>query len=154
MNCRTTRRIRSLAAGLAAVLAVPVVASAAPQLAPSAITQLNALRSLKSTKTAVENKIDSRLFLGLLHQRNDARLAPLTDFRFVQPEADGLVPVDIPVVNAAGVKAVVNAITARSGVVRGQQLRLPGGQRPCPSRRSQSWRPCRKFARYARRPPP
>jgi uncharacterized repeat protein (TIGR01451 family) len=118
MDCRTTRRIRSLAAGLAAVLAVPVVASAAPQLAPSAITQLNALRSLKSTKTAVENKIDSRLYLGLLHQRNDARLAPLTDFRFVRPEADGLVPVNIPVASAAGVKAVVNAITARGGVVR------------------------------------
>src|SRR5215203_5404957 len=83
-----------------------------PRLAASAVQQIEALRSLKTTRTTTQNKIDSRLFLGLLHQRNDSRLAPLTAFRFVQPQADGKVPVDILVASAAGVKQVNNKLAS------------------------------------------
>jgi uncharacterized repeat protein (TIGR01451 family) len=92
--------------------------AAPPKIAASAVHQMDVLRSIKTSKSAVQNKIDSRLFLGLLHQRNDARLAPLTDFRFVKPEADGRVPVDIVLASRAGVKPVVNQLTALGGVVR------------------------------------
>src|SRR4051794_34883360 len=81
-----------------------------PKLAASAVQQVAALRSIKTAKTAAQNKIDSRLYLGLLHQRNDARLVALPNFRFVRPEADGRVPAEIVVTSAAGVKAVVNKL--------------------------------------------
>ncbi len=90
-----------------------------PKIAASAAHQMQALVGIKTSKSAVQNKIDSRLFLGLLHQRNDARLAPLTDFRFVKPEADGRVPVDILLANRNGVKPVVNQVASLGGVVKG-----------------------------------
>jgi uncharacterized repeat protein (TIGR01451 family) len=93
--------------------------AAQPRIAASAVHQMDVLRSIKTSKSAVQNKIDSRLFLGLLHQRNDARLAPLTNFRFVKPEADGRIPVDIVLASRAGVKPVVNQVAALGGVVKG-----------------------------------
>ena len=89
-----------------------------PRVKASAVHQMDALRTIKTSKSAVQNKIDSRLFLALLHQRNDARLAPLTDFRFVKPEADGRVPVDIILSGPAGVKTAVNQVTSLGGVVK------------------------------------
>jgi uncharacterized repeat protein (TIGR01451 family) len=86
--------------------------SPAPKLAASAVQQMTVLRGLKTSRTVQQNKIDSRLYLGLLHQRNDARLAPLTSFRFVVPEADGKIPVDIVVVSAAGIKPVVEKLVS------------------------------------------
>jgi uncharacterized repeat protein (TIGR01451 family) len=100
-------------AALAAVLTLSagtLSAQAPPKVAASAALQIQALKGIKVSRTAVQNKIDSRLFLGLLHQRNDARLAPLTDFRFVRPEADGRVPVDIVAANVTGVKAAANRL--------------------------------------------
>jgi uncharacterized repeat protein (TIGR01451 family)/fimbrial isopeptide formation D2 family protein len=91
--------------------------AAPPQISVQAAQQMQTLRSIKATKSPAQNKIDSRLFLGLLHQRNDARLAALTDFRFVKPEADGRVPVDI-VANPNGVKAIVNTVTSLGGEVK------------------------------------
>jgi len=89
-----------------------------PRLAASAVQQIDALRGIKTTRTATQNKIDSRLFLGLLHQRNDSRLAPLTAFRFVQPQADGKVPVDILVASAAGVKQVNNKLASLGATIK------------------------------------
>jgi hypothetical protein len=94
-------------------------ALAAPTPSTSAIHQMDAIRSIKINKSAVQNKIDSRLYLGLLHSRGDARLAPLTDFRFVRPEGDGLVPVDVILANRAGVKAAMSLITSLGGTVQG-----------------------------------
>ena len=71
-----------------------VPAAAPPQIAPSAAIQMQALKSVKTAATPLQRKIDSRLYLGLLHRRSDVRLASLTDFRFVKPESDGRVAVD------------------------------------------------------------
>jgi len=92
--------------------------AAPPKPTASALHQIDALRSIKTSKTAVQNKIDSRLYLGLLHLRNDARLAPLTSFRFVQPQADGRVPVDVVVTSRNGVKPVLNRLEALGAVVK------------------------------------
>jgi fimbrial isopeptide formation D2 family protein len=94
-----------------------------PKLQASAAIQMQALRGIKTSRTTMQNKIDSRLFLGLLHQRNDARLAPLTDFRFMKPETDGRVPVDVIVTSSGGVKTVVNKLESLGGVVKAKSFR-------------------------------
>jgi uncharacterized repeat protein (TIGR01451 family) len=88
------------------------------KVGPKAALQMQALKSIKTSKSATQNKIDSRLYLGLLKQRSDARLAPLTDFRFVKPEADGKVPVDIVLSTAAGLKPVLNKLDSLGAVVK------------------------------------
>ena len=45
------------------------------------------------------------------------RLSLLTSYRFIRPEADGRVVVDIPVVSGEEVATVANAVEARGGVV-------------------------------------
>ena len=97
---------------------------------PAAVPQLQAIRSIKTSKSAVQNKIDSRLYMGLLHQRNDSRLAPLTSFRFVKPEPDGRVPVDIVLTSAAGIKPVINQVHGARRRHQGEERRLPGDPRP------------------------
>ncbi|HBL29221.1 MAG TPA: neuroendocrine convertase 1, partial [Acidobacteria bacterium] len=106
-------RLTRAAATALAVLALSVGVSSAqepPKLKASGALQIDAIRGIKTSRTAIQNKIDSRLFLGILKLRNDARLAPLTDFRFVRPEADGRVPVDIVVTKASGIKPVANRL--------------------------------------------
>jgi uncharacterized repeat protein (TIGR01451 family) len=88
-----------------------------PRVAASALRQMQALSGVKATTSKVQKKIDSRLYLGLLHQRRDARLSPLTDFRFVKPEADGRVPVEILLSGVEGMKPVLKAVEAAGGVV-------------------------------------
>ena len=96
-----------------------------PMLSAAAAAQMDVLGGIKTSRTEVQNKIDSRLFLGMLKLRNDARLAPLTDFRFVRPEADGRVPVEIAVTTAAGVKAVTNRLDGLGAVVLGSGYSPP-----------------------------
>jgi hypothetical protein len=97
--------------------------SVAPKLQPSAKSQMQALIGIKRSKTSTQNKIDSRLYLGLLHQQNDARLAQLTSFRFVKPEADGRVPVDIVLSSRDGVKPAINKVMALGGTIRAKSYR-------------------------------
>jgi hypothetical protein len=80
-----------------------------PTISAGAAEQMGALAAIKSSKTSVQRKIDSRLYLAMLKERGDARLNVLTDFRFVQPEADGRVAVDIPLASLSGLKSVVAA---------------------------------------------
>src|SRR5260221_8248678 len=89
-----------------------------PHLAQSAVLQMKALQAVKVAKDPTQNKIDSRLYLGLLNQRHDARLTPLTSFRFVKPEADGRVPVDIILTSGTGVKPVIQMLESLNDVVR------------------------------------
>jgi len=49
----------------------------APRLAASAQAQINVLREIKINRTAVQGKIGSRLFLGILKLNNDARTQAL-----------------------------------------------------------------------------
>jgi uncharacterized repeat protein (TIGR01451 family) len=115
-----SRIAQTLALNLAAllVLAGAAVAANAPRVQESALSQMQILKGIKANKSPQQNKIDSRLFLGMLKGRGDASLAPLTSFRFVRPEADGLVPVDILVKGPAGVKAATNLVLARGGVLK------------------------------------
>jgi uncharacterized repeat protein (TIGR01451 family) len=104
---------------LLALTFLPAGLAAAPlKISPSAAPQLQAILGIKTSRTTMQNKIDSRLFMALLHQRNDSRLAPLTDFRFIKPEADGRVAIDVVVTSPAGVKAVVNQVMALGGSVQ------------------------------------
>ena len=91
----------------------------APKVSPSATHQIDALRSIKRSKTALQAKIDSRLYLGLLHARHDARLALLKDFRFVKPDADGRFSVEVVVKTATGLAPVSARVAALGGVVQG-----------------------------------
>src|SRR5882672_9011965 len=66
-----------------------------PSMSTSAMLQIRALDELKQSKTAAQSKIDSRLYMALLHERQDPRLDVLPDFRFIGPGDDGKVAVDI-----------------------------------------------------------
>jgi uncharacterized repeat protein (TIGR01451 family) len=101
-------------------------AQAPPSLTASAARQMEAIVGIKASKSAVQGKIDSRLFLGLLHRRGDPRLAPLTDFRFVAPEADGRVPIDV-VTMPGGVKAVVEKLASLGAEVAAMSHSYHGG---------------------------
>jgi hypothetical protein len=89
-----------------------------PHITASAAAQMNVLASIDDSRNAQQPKIDSRLYLGLLHQRQDARLAPLTSYRFLKPDADGRVAVDIPISGAEVIAPVSQAIQARGGTVQ------------------------------------
>jgi uncharacterized repeat protein (TIGR01451 family) len=109
-------RITALA--LAALTLSTALPAAPLQVAPSAARQIDAIRGVKMSKSAAQNKIDSRLFLGVLHQRQDPRLASLTDFRFVTNEADGRVPVEILVSNLTGMKPVIKQLESLGAVIK------------------------------------
>jgi uncharacterized repeat protein (TIGR01451 family) len=89
-----------------------------PRIAASALRQMQALSGIKATTSKAQKKIDSRLYLGLLNQRRDARLSPLTDFRFVKPEADGKVAVEILLSDVGGMKAVLQLVESAGGEVK------------------------------------
>ena len=89
-----------------------------PRISESAMVQVQALQAIKMGKSKTEDKIDSRLFLALLKQRGDPRLASLKAFRFVQPESDGRVPVAIQLRGADGVKPVLRKLKSLGDVVR------------------------------------
>lgn len=89
-----------------------------PRIAASAMRQIQALTGIKMSRNKEQNKIESRLYLGLLHQRRDPRLGPLTDFRFVRPGVDGRLQVDIILSDVAGIKPVLNRLESSGGVVR------------------------------------
>lgn len=98
---------------LAGILAAASPALAQPpQLAASALAQIRVLDSVNAARTPAQGKISSRLYLGMLHQRRDARLSSLTDFRFVKPGADHRVPVDIVLSSLAGRQAVMDKLTS------------------------------------------
>jgi uncharacterized repeat protein (TIGR01451 family) len=106
---------------MAAALAVgglAAAATAAPKMTDSGAKQMAALRGIKAAKSADQKKIDSRLYLGLLHQRADSRVALLKDFRFVKPEGDGRVGVNILFASELGFKPVVEFLEAHGGVVK------------------------------------
>ncbi len=87
-----------------------------PRLSPEGARQIQAVKDIKNAKTAAQKKIDSRLFLGLLHERKDPRLAPLTDFRFVKPAADGRVAVEL-LIAPTGFPRVMTRLRALGDVV-------------------------------------
>lgn len=124
-NSSQRRRFPTLLAAACAAAAILVSAGAFAQpagppvkVANSALLQMKALQAIKVAKTPVQAKMDSRLLLALLHGKSDPRLASLTDFRFVKPEADGRVPVDIVLTSGGGLKAVLDKLEQSGGVVR------------------------------------
>jgi len=105
------------------VFALGLWAQARPrpvQIAPSAARQIQVLKAIKSAKSPQQNKIDSRLYLGLLSHRKDPQTSLLPDFRFVKPEADGRVPVDVVLVSAIGMKPVIEKLEGLDEIVRGK----------------------------------
>lgn len=79
---------------------------------------MQALQDIKAFKSATQHKIDSRLYLSLLNDRRDPRLASLKHFRFVQPESDHRFPVDILLQGVGGVKPVLKRLKSLGAVVR------------------------------------
>src|SRR6185295_10057099 len=127
----TLPRFRSLRA-TAFLIAMMALASGlwaaqgAPKLTASAAKQIAVLEGIKGAKTAAQNKIESRLFLAILKQRQDPRLGALPNFRFVTPGADGKLDVDIDVRTTGDVKAVMASVVAAGGTVRNFNYRYHG----------------------------
>ncbi|MGQ0621999.1 MAG: S8 family serine peptidase [Panacagrimonas sp.] len=107
--------ITLLACGLP--LAGTAQAATAETIQPSAAVQIGVLQQIKGSKSKTQSKIDSRLYMGLLGLRGDARTARLPDFRFVRNEADGRVMVDLVVGTASGVPAVLARLDSLKAVV-------------------------------------
>jgi uncharacterized repeat protein (TIGR01451 family) len=89
-----------------------------PKVQPSAMKQMQVLKTLKAAKSPVQNKIDSRLFLGLENLRNPELKGSLPNFRFVKNEGDGRVPVEILLKNGNGVKAVTVKLESLGEILR------------------------------------
>ena len=110
---------RPLAATIATVVALLFQAGAAlaqePRIAESAARQISVLREIRNSASATDRKIASRLYLAVLNQRADPRLAALPDFRFVKPNSDGKVLVDVATVKGQELKPVLAAIEALGG---------------------------------------
>ena len=105
---------------MAATLAVSglaAAAGAAPKLTDTGARQMAALRGIKAAKSPEQNKIDSRLYLAVLHQRSDSRLSLLKDFRFAKPGADNRVAVDIILTSTDGFKAALDFLESHGDVV-------------------------------------
>ena len=118
---RLATRLRVLALPVLILAASPALGGdgpVGPHITASAAAQMQALDSIDQARSAQQPKIDSRLYLGLLHQQQDTRLAPLTSYRFLKPDADGRVAVDIPISGPEAIAPVSQAIQARGGVVQ------------------------------------
>jgi uncharacterized repeat protein (TIGR01451 family) len=89
-----------------------------PRITASAALQIDALTSIKTSKSASQNKIDSRLFMAILKARQDPRLSALPDFRYVAPDADGKIAVDVEARKVSDVKAVLARISTAGGQVQ------------------------------------
>lgn len=87
----------------------------APRIAESAARQVTALRSIQASRSATDRKVGSRLYNAILAQRGDPRLTALPDFRFVKPNGDGRVLVDVATVTGQDVKGVLTAVEALGG---------------------------------------
>lgn len=111
-------KVLAVSACLALPLAGTVQAQAAanPAVQPSAAAQISVLQQIKGSKSATQNKIDSRLYIGVLKQRGDARTKHLPDFRFVKAETDGRVEVDLAISTTDGVPAVLERLDALDAV--------------------------------------
>ncbi|MGH8559826.1 MAG: hypothetical protein ACRESZ_20710, partial [Methylococcales bacterium] len=96
---------------------------AQPVIQPSALHQIQVLKQMKTSRSKVQQKLDSRLHLALQHKRGDARLRALPDFRFQRPDADGLIAVDISLYTAAGVKSVVDYLETLDAKILGMNYR-------------------------------
>lgn len=118
---RNQRRHRWLGLALAGLVAWPgwaLAQLAEPSIQASAASQIVTLQQIKTAKTAVQDKIDSNLFLALLRQRGDQRLQGLTDYQFLLAEKDGRTPVDIAIASRDGVAAVYGKLAKLGAVVQ------------------------------------
>lgn len=82
-----------LAAGLLSGVALAQPATMTVQA--SAQSQIAVLQQIKRGKTAIEDKLDSALFMATLRQRGDARLAQLPEYQYLKAGKDGRYSVDI-----------------------------------------------------------
>ncbi|MCX7059662.1 MAG: S8 family serine peptidase [Gammaproteobacteria bacterium] len=87
--------ILTLASTAALLLSGAVFAQAAPAIQASAASQIATLQQIKASRTAIEDKLDTPLYMALLRQRGDARLAQLPAYRFRAAGKDGRYAVDI-----------------------------------------------------------
>ena len=114
--------IQSIGFGAAALVATAALgadtpAGSAPFVTDSGARQIQALVSVKQSKTPLQNKIDSRLYLAMLHERGDARLAPLTSYQFLTSDADGRVLVDLALADLSAQSTVVSSVKSLGGSI-------------------------------------
>ncbi|MGQ0621211.1 MAG: S8 family serine peptidase [Panacagrimonas sp.] len=108
--------------GIAAVLlSIGSICAQAQSVAPlaiqpSAAQQIAVLNDIKTSKSATESKLDSGLLMAVLKQRGDSRTQQLPDYRYVRPEADGRIAVDLIVKTTDGVGAVLERLKALDAV--------------------------------------
>ena len=102
---------------LYAFFSISAHSQAPPKIQASAARQIDVLRGIKTSRSATQTKIQSRLFLALQKQRGDERLNALPDFRFVRPDADGSILVDVMSTTPVAVKPIISQIEALGGHV-------------------------------------
>ncbi|MDB5972351.1 MAG: hypothetical protein JWQ90_4801 [Hydrocarboniphaga sp.] len=120
MNHEFNRGLRAITAPIALALGLALTASAHAQatdgpaatMQAGAAAQIAVLQQIKTSKTAQQDKIGSRLYLALLKQRGDARLASLTEFQFLTTGKDGRTPVDILLSRKDGATALLQKLAA------------------------------------------
>jgi uncharacterized repeat protein (TIGR01451 family) len=117
------RTLRTAVLLVAALSFSTALWAAPPKITESGAKQMEVLANIKTSKSAEQHKIDSRLFMAILKQRQDPRLNALPDFRFVQPDANGRIEVDVEARSTNDVKAVVERIRAAGGSVGHSKLR-------------------------------
>ena len=78
-----------------------------PLLQASALSDIQVLMSEKAARTPAQLKMDSNLVYALLRQRQDPRLAGLTQLRVPGPAFDGTVEVDVKAFSPAGLKPIL-----------------------------------------------
>ncbi|HEX3528688.1 MAG TPA: neuroendocrine convertase 1, partial [Thermoanaerobaculia bacterium] len=101
----------------------PAGAQSPPRITASAARQIQAIQSIKTSRTVAQGKIESRLLMAVLKQNRDTRLSALPTFRYVTPDADGKIEVDIDARTTADVKPVVDKVQALGGEVRTFHIR-------------------------------
>ncbi len=106
----------SAAAG-ALLLAGAAHAQAAPTLQASAATQIATLQQIKQARTAIEDKLDTALYMALLRQRGDARLAQLPAYQYLAAGKDGRYTVDIGIAGRDDTDAVLRKLVELKAVL-------------------------------------
>ena len=108
--------ITTAAAG-ALLLGGAAQAQPAATLQASAAMQIATLQQIKQARTAIEDKLDTALYMAWLRQRGDARLAQLPAYQYLAAGNDGRYTVDIGIAGRDDTDAVLRKLVELKAVL-------------------------------------
>ena len=91
--------------------------AAAPAMQASAVSQIATLQQIKAGKTAIEDKLDTALFMALLKQRGDVRLSQLPNYRYLAAGKDGRYAIDLGLTGREDTEAVLRKLNELGAVL-------------------------------------